>query len=322
MGVKSLARVLFWIAIAGFALASCGSDAGYRAGDPKTSYWYLVTHGKAMPRRKPGAAVIVVEKGDTLYSIARDHDVELQALIDENGFTPPYALSEGQKVRIPALRSHKVVAGDTLYSLSKRYQIDTLSLALMNDIEPPYTLSVGQTLRLPGSDASEGPDPFAEPVTDPDTGTVAQENLPDPIAKATPTQPVKSGGKPTSRFLWPVSGRVISQFGAKQGGLHNDGINVAVPYGGPIFAADDGVVTYVGNELRGYGNLVLVRHDDNWISAYSHTAKYRVTRGQRVVRGQHIADVGKSGNVNTAQLHFELRNGTKAVDPANYLSVD
>jgi len=321
MGVRSLARVLFWVAIVAFTLASCGSDAGYRAGDPKTSYWYLMTHGKDMPRRKPGASVVVVEKGDTLFSIAQDHDVELQALIDENGFTEPYALSEGQKVRIPALRSHKVVAGDTLYSLSKRYSVDVLSLALMNDIEPPYTLSVDQVLRLPGHDDETGPgmwDPFEEPEPE----TVVQEALPEPIAEATVLQPVKRGGKPTSRFLWPVNGRVISKFGAKQGGLHNDGINVAVPYGAPIFAADDGVVTYVGNELRGYGNLVLVRHDDNWISAYSHTAKYRVTRGQRVVRGQHIADVGRSGNVNTAQLHFELRRGTKAVDPINHLSID
>jgi murein DD-endopeptidase MepM/ murein hydrolase activator NlpD len=318
-----VARVLFWVVIAGFALASCGGNAGYQPGDPKTSYWYLVTDGKAMPRRKPGASEIIVKKGDTLYSLAREHDVDLQSLIDANGFEEPYALSEGQKVRIPAVRTHKVVAGDTLYSLSKRYEVDLLSLALMNTIEPPFTLSIDQVLRIPGHDegspTQEVWDPFDEPE---EATTIAQEEIAAPEAVSTTTQSPKKAGKPTNRFLWPVTGKVISQYGAKQGGLYNDGINVAAPDGSPIFATDDGLVTYVGNELRGYGNLVLVRHEDNWISAYSHTARYRVTKGQRVVRGQHIADVGQTGNVNTAQLHFELRRGTKSVDPIDHLSVD
>ena len=108
---------------------------------------------------------------------------------------------------------------------------------------------------------------------------------------------------------------MISNFGPKAGGLHNDGINIAAPEGAPIKAAENGVVVYAGNELRGYGNLLLVRHSDGWVSAYAHTSKFRVAAGEKVKQGQVIAEVGSSGNVDRPQLHFELRKGTRAINP-------
>ncbi len=112
---------------------------------------------------------------------------------------------------------------------------------------------------------------------------------------------------------------MISGFGAKGGGRYNDGINIAAGSGAIIRAAENGIVAYAGNELRGYGNLLLVRHADGWISAYAHIGDFLVRRGQVVKRGQPIGRVGSSGAVNRPQLHFELRRGRRAVDPRRHL---
>ena len=111
-------------------------------------------------------------------------------------------------------------------------------------------------------------------------------------------------------FRWPVQGRIISEFGTKPDGGHNDGINVAVPAGTSVKAAENGVVAYAGDELKGYGNLVLVRHSNNWVSAYAHNEEILVKRGDQVRRGQVIAKAGRTGQVNQPQLHFELRKGS------------
>jgi murein DD-endopeptidase MepM/ murein hydrolase activator NlpD len=143
-------------------------------------------------------------------------------------------------------------------------------------------------------------------------GSQTASAQPGAASAATTVQPVTHG---TGKFLWPVNGKIISPFGPKDGGLHNDGINIAAPLGTPVHAADSGVVVYAGNELRGFGNLLLVRHADGWVSAYAHCDALLVKRGDNVKRGQVIARVGQSGNVNAPQLHFELRKGAEAVDP-------
>ncbi len=120
-------------------------------------------------------------------------------------------------------------------------------------------------------------------------------------------------------FRWPVHGRIISGFGLKSNGTQNDGINVAVPEGTPVKATDDGVVAYAGNELKGYGNLVLIRHANGYVSAYANASKLFVKRGESVRRGQVIAHAGQTGNVNSPQLHFEIRKGSTPVDPKKYL---
>jgi murein DD-endopeptidase MepM/ murein hydrolase activator NlpD len=150
----------------------------------------------------------------------------------------------------------------------------------------------------------------------------------DPPANArvlTPTEPsieTESGageaasGSPT--FRWPVRGRILSAFGAHNG-QQNDGIDLSVPEGTSVKAADDGVVAYAGNELKGYGNLVLVRHQNGFVTAYAHASELMVKRGDQVKRGQIIARSGQTGNVNAPQLHFEIRKGKVPVDPMQFL---
>ncbi len=126
--------------------------------------------------------------------------------------------------------------------------------------------------------------------------------------------------QPSKQFRWPVRGRIISDFGSKPGGARNDGINLAVPEGTEVKAAEDGSVIYAGNELKGYGNLVLIRHDDGWVSAYAHNSEILVKRGDTVRRGDTISRAGASGSVSQPQVHFELRKGNKPVNPMLYLS--
>jgi murein DD-endopeptidase MepM/ murein hydrolase activator NlpD len=145
-----------------------------------------------------------------------------------------------------------------------------------------------------------------------------------PAAAAAPSAAVaslvESHRAPTAPlFTWPVSGRIISTFGPAAGGTHNDGINIAAPEGTTVAAAEGGTIAYAGNELRGFGNLLLIKHDGGWVTAYAHNQVLLVKKGDHVRRGQAIARVGSTGGVNGAQLHFELRNGTKAIDPLDHL---
>jgi murein DD-endopeptidase MepM/ murein hydrolase activator NlpD len=131
-----------------------------------------------------------------------------------------------------------------------------------------------------------------------------------------PPSPASDDGK----FLWPVRGHLVAGYGTGRDGTHNDGINIAAPRGAAIEATDGGVVAYAGNELRGYGNLILVKHPNGWISAYAHCDAILVKRGDKVSRGQTIARVGSTGSVAEPQLHFELRRGNHAVDPRDFLT--
>ena len=140
-----------------------------------------------------------------------------------------------------------------------------------------------------------------------------------PPAQESPVKAAEPAGELTS-FRWPVRGRVIAGFGPKPNGLQNDGINLAVPEGTPIKAAQDGVVAYAGNELKGYGNLVLVRHSNGYVTAYAHASELLVKRGDQVKRGQVIARSGETGNVTSPQLHFEIRKGANPVDPMPMLN--
>jgi murein DD-endopeptidase MepM/ murein hydrolase activator NlpD len=142
----------------------------------------------------------------------------------------------------------------------------------------------------------------------------------DPVVtQSIPQQPPKvaeaAGDKP--EFRWPARGRVISGFGSKGG--NGDGIAIAVPEGTAVKAAENGVVAYAGEELKGYGKLVLVKHDNGYVSAYAHNGELNVRRGEKVTRGQTIAKSGATGNVTSPQLHFELRKGSTPVDPTKYL---
>lgn len=284
----------------------------------------------------------VVQRGDTVFGISRKFEVPLRSVIDANDLQPPYTLRVGQAIQVPRQRIHVVEPGNTVYGISRTYGVDLSELVRLNDIAAPYTIAVGQRLVLPtasGTQVASAPQPVAAPEAELDAEeparspsaeapepassapqsqsqpTATRETPSVPVPAAIPTPPARSGGK----FAWPLEGKVISAYGPTSDGLHNDGINIEAPSGTPIRAAENGVVAYVGNELRGFGNLLLIKHSDGWVTAYAHTQSFLVKRGDQVTRGQEVARVGRSGSVDRPQLHFEIRKGSRAIDPAEML---
>lgn len=283
------------IVLAGLALSACGSS---------------------LPPSSSGGTGVVVRKGDTVYAISRRYGVSPRGIIEANGLRPPYTLYPGDRLRLPAPRAHRVRKGETVYGIARNYGVDMRTLAAINSIRAPYVIEVGQKLVIPakGQRVASAAPAKSQP---------ARKAVANPAPKAKPHKPAKPLPAPpprtSSRFLWPAKGPVLSSYGPKSNGLHNDGINIALAAGTPVKAAESGVVAYAGNELRGYGNLVLIRHAGGWTSAYAHNLSLSVKRGQKVKKGEVIARSGQTGGVAQPQLHFELRKGTQAVDPKRYL---
>ena len=265
------------------------------------------------------ASAVTVGRGDTVYSIARRHKLSPRAIIDANRLRPPYGLKIGQRLVLPQGRVHTVKRGEYLAVIAKRYRTNAFSIARINAIRAPYTIYPGQKLRIPrtgGQGAVVASSSRAKPQAQSTTKVTPTRSKSRAQAKATvPQPPRRSGGK----FAWPVKGKLLSSYGTKAKGLHNDGINIAAPRGAAVKASENGVVAYAGNEIRGFGNLLLIKHDGGWVTAYAHNDRLLVKRGDRVKKGQKISMVGSTGSVSTPQLHFELRKGSTAVDPKKYL---
>lgn len=275
-----------------------------------------------------------VAAGDTVYGIARRYGATTRAIITTNRLRAPYVLILGQVLTVPAPGVHRVAVGETIYDISRRYGIDMAALVRFNAMVPPYGIEPGQELALPGERIIAAPGqsaavahtqatPQAMPQPKPNIFTARDRS---PVRAAERRRALRPIGLPppldgNGRFIPPVDGRIISTYGAKGGGQHNDGINIAAPRGASVRAAQAGVVAYAGSEIRGYGNLLLVKHDGGFMTAYAHAEELLVKRGDVVRQGQIIATVGDSGGAAAPQLHFEIRRGTEAVNPNIYLAL-
>ena len=238
---------------------------------------------------------------------------------------------------------HIVAPGETLTRIARHYSMSLTDLAKLNNIPPHTKVSIGDRLNIPASRVARAPKTetpqvakaLSAPKAKAEPKAVAQAKAAPVIASHQPAEtaaiaspatdapatsnPVRAGNASMS-FRWPAKGRIIAGFGPKTNGQSNDGINIALPEGTPIKAAEDGVVAYAGNELKGYGNLVLVRHVDGYVTAYAHAKELLVKRGDPIKRGQTIARSGQTGNVDAPQLHFEIRKGPAPIDPMPHLS--
>jgi len=267
-----------------------------------------------------------VRRGDSVYGLSKKFGLPIRTIIEMNYLEPPYILKIGQRLAIAQAASpdyHRVKKGDTLYSISRKYKVSVSALAKRNRIKPPYRLYVGQRLDLPmGQQVIQAERAKSREKVRKKTHKSAdhakKQKRSSRLARA--QKELRPPPRSSSRFLWPVRGKIISKFGAKGKGLHNDGLNIAAAAGSPVLAAENGVVAYDGNELGGFGNLVLIKHSGNFVTAYAHNAELLVRRGQKVRRGQAIAKVGRTGTVARPQLHFEIRKGRRPVNPLLYLS--
>jgi murein DD-endopeptidase MepM/ murein hydrolase activator NlpD len=295
-----------------------------------------------------GGSPVTVRRGETLETIARRNGVPASAIMQTNGISNPAMIRPGQRLVIPryvyntphapkpapALKRaadnfHIVAPGEGLMQIARSNGITLAALARANNLQPYSKLKIGERLTIPGGGEVAARHASAAKVAPPHTAApkrvasipTQHARMAKPEVRETKSITHKAepvGGIPS--FRWPVKGRIIAGFGPRPNGSQNDGINLAVPEGTPIKATDDGVVAYAGNELKGYGNLVLIRHSGGYVSAYANASKLLVKRGDTVKRGEVIARAGQTGNVTSPQLHFEIRKGSTPVDPTKYLN--
>jgi murein DD-endopeptidase MepM/ murein hydrolase activator NlpD len=281
------------------------------------------------PRCAPGERYIV-QDGDTLSEIAESCGVSTRAMAESNGLYPPYDVYAGQELTLPRPGSHTVRRGENLYRIGLRYNVNHLEIAALNGIGAPYAIEVGQVLQLPsGASSSQLSSPRPRPAdTSAPTIRTASVDSPVRLEEADPPPPSSSrtparSPEPASTgpvtFQWPIRGDIISTFGPKPDGRRNDGVNIAAEEGASVRASAAGTVVYAGGELQGYGELVLIRHSDGWVTAYAHNSRLHVAEGDRVNQGQLIAEAGSSGSVDTPQVHFEIRRGVTPEDPMRHL---
>jgi len=237
-----------------------------------------------------------VGENETLYDIATRYQAPLRALIEQNHLEAPYALTPGRELQLPPPRFHTVVRGETLEDVAQRYNVDPRSLALLNRMQAPYRVSAGDRIALPALARAAA---FA---SDP-----PRQNAAAPPAMAA-----------DARFVLPLRGAVVAHFGVQPGGARLDGLEIAGREGDAINAAADGEVVYAGADLPAYGTLVLVRHGDNYVTAYGFTRRALVREGQRVRAGEQIAELGSRPD-GRARLLFQVRHGSAAIDPTPLL---
>jgi murein DD-endopeptidase MepM/ murein hydrolase activator NlpD len=297
---------------------------------------------------------ISVEGNQNVYGVAQKYGVPMREIIVLNNLQPPYAIKPGQSLVLPAKAGGVggIMTSSTMSSatgvgsapVSGVQQADLApvqpSAVQSEELPPPPPPTKVETLggktapndvKSSPVEALNAPTVQAKPVTT----TVAQAKMDQGIATAAPTSitpatapkpvvvappPVAPASDDTTAstpidMVWPVQGTVLSGFGPKGQGLNNDGVNIAAPKGSPVVAAANGIVVYAGNEMKGFGNLVLIRHQGGWVTAYADLDRMLVNKDAVVAQGDMIGTVGKTGNVSSPQLHFETRYKDKPVDP-------
>lgn len=331
-----LALVVVQLMMLAMILSACG-----RTGGPAPVFKYNQRDGAGT------TGIHTVMKGETVGELAQRYNLVLRDILIVNKLEAPYHLQIGQRLRLPAPRSYKVRNRDTVNSVARLFGINASQLVRLNNLPAPYVLKRGQTLKIPvvagaeetqlaqgQSRALESSGATAPITRPPSTSGVEREELappeitgtavpapapqkakPELAARVPDTTPARS----SSKFLKPVEGPILSAYGPKPGGLYNDGINIKAPQGAPVRAAENGVIVYANNDLKGFGNLILIRHADQWMTAYAHMDKILVERGATVKRGDTIGTVGRTGTVDQPQLHFEVRRGTDALNPEKYM---
>jgi murein DD-endopeptidase MepM/ murein hydrolase activator NlpD len=305
-----------------------------------------------------------VQKGETIYTVARRYGIENSALVRANNLPPPYRLEPGQVLSIPGGASQPqpaTIEAATTPAASSATNIAPAAIPtdpVRRGVESAPLAAPGRTSAAPMAAPEAPPAQVASasgaplaPILPGSSRPLSEPRAVEPVAPmATASEPIKVPTRPASpvieasasssaptagrnlaapdvglpsrdgrSFQWPLRGQIVSEFGAKSGGLHNDGINIAATQGAAVRASEAGVVVYAGNEVRGFGNLLLIRHTDGWMTAYAHVDEMLVKRDEQVRRGQTIAKVGRTGNVTTPQLHFEIRRGTRSVNPREFL---
>ena len=276
---------------------------------------------------------------ETLYSISKKHNLSTKELIEYNKLQEPYQLKAGDTIKIPIVQ-YQIQNKDSLKSIATKHQLPLEAIVKANNLKPPYQLKEGEKLIIPyhlkdneninnnqfntsnHTKNIQVTENIHKEINEKLKNNNQQEKLNISATNKNITDATfpKLTTNKDSGFIWPIErGIVISRFGPKNAGLYNDGINIETAIDSLVMAVADGVIAYVGNELKGYGNLIIIKHQNNWISAYAHLKNFSVKKGQKVIQGQQIGKAGDNKKNTKTQIYFGLRRNKTAVNPESYL---
>lgn len=251
---------------------------------------------------KQTSFIHLVNSGENLHLISKRYNVSLKQILKINNIRYPFKIFPNQKIILPTRLTHIIKKGETLYSISRKYNVDRFILCKINNIKSENKIYSGQKLFISSNEYKVNK---------------KKKNNDKKSKKKTKSEVLPNSN--SLKFLWPVKGEIILKYGQIKPGYHNDGINIRTAKDIPVKASETGKIIYTGNEIPGYGNLVLIKHSKNWITAYAHLKKIEYEKGSFVKKGEVIGIVGQTGNVSIPQLHFEIRKGKKAMDPKRFL---
>ena len=257
---------------------------------------------------------ITVQKGDTVKTIAERYAVPTRTIIQVNGLSSPFSLKAGQTLTLYGPRIHIVRQGEDVYQIASKHNVGLSAVARTNKMKAPFRLKPGQQLILPASPVKISKKPRVhsrERTVFRKSGMQEKKSLLQRLKQLSRYRKL--------RFKRPLKGRLLSGFGPKSKGLYNDGMNIAGRPGAVIRASESGVIVYTGNAVKSYGNLILMKHKEGWITAYGHLSVFKVKKGDKISSGQVIGIIGDTGYVKSLQLHFEIRHKGKPVNPIDFL---
>jgi murein DD-endopeptidase MepM/ murein hydrolase activator NlpD len=295
------------------------------------TYVYSAKAGVSAPDNDPKVAAAKSSRGNNDQDAPKPADDKTAVLpktpkLKESEPQPTQAADASEPKKTQSKGSYTVASGDSLSKIAKKTGVPVAALKEANGLKDG-SIRIGQVLKVPnGADANVDTSTKTASIPAADKTISKQVEAYSPPKKAdkaieqaekdsTDAAPTRTG---IDRMRWPVTGRVVSNYGNK-GGTKNDGIDISVPKGTPVKAAENGVVIYAGDGLKDFGNTVLVRHENGLVTVYGHASELKVQRGQKVKRGEEIAVSGMSGNANAPKLHFEVRKNSAPVDPKGFL---
>jgi murein DD-endopeptidase MepM/ murein hydrolase activator NlpD len=325
------------------------------AADEESSFAGRGAEGRVVDVSGP-ARTYRVRRGDNASEVADRLDISVGELARINKLRKPYRLRAGQVLRGAPTRAkaYVVASGDTVSVIARRFSVSETSLRSANGLRRGASVAPGRKLRLPAGFRDRGPEettrvaqqipgyrqPTPEPIRPEPSAQLPGAPQPyRPSGRYTPAPPANTGtvyAAPVQTpalsdaqlsqmgrgvFIWPLRGDTLSGFGSKPGGERNDGVDIRASTGDPVRAAAAGDVVYAGDQVPGFGNLVLIKHADGWVTAYGHLSRVEVRMQQKVIQGQQIGQAGTTGGVTEPQLHFEVRYApnpqerAKPIDP-------
>ncbi len=304
---------------------------------------YDLLEGQVLTLPKPRHHI--VSKGDTIFSIAKVYNLSVHSLARVNQLEPPYVIKLGQRLRMPSSLNSENFSGEQNFAndISSQNNIAGNDVVASRELPSPEQKNK-QALDDPF--ANTKPNQTAQPLQEQTPKPVSLQDSPwenqaqtlqqqqqqqQPVQKLSAPEKTESSSKKSAtsssssksneseRFSWPVRGKILSPFGPKEGGAFNDGITISAPEGTPVLAPADGIIAYSGNELKGYGNLVLIKHKNGYVTSFAHLKDRALKVGDVIKKGDLLGSVGKTGNVSSPRLHFSVRSGRKAINPDEFL---